>query len=162
MTRNGFAANENAADREIVITRVFDAPRELIWKVWTDPKHVAQWWGPRGFTTTIHEMDVRPGGIWRHTMHGPDGTDYPNQCVFLEIVKPERIVYSHGGGKAGEQDADCEVTWTFEAQGGKTKLTLRMVFPSAGARDHVVKRYHAVEGGEQTLERLAMYLTAMD
>ena len=80
----------NTADREIVSARVFDAPRELVWKAWVDPKHVAQWWGPKGFTNTIHEMDVRPGGVWRFAMHGPDGTDYKNEIVFIEVVRPER------------------------------------------------------------------------
>jgi len=64
------------ADREITITRVFDAPREMIWDAWTDPEQNVKWWGPRGFTSTIREMDVRPGGVWKSTMHGPDGTDY--------------------------------------------------------------------------------------
>ena len=73
------------AQRELVITRIFDAPRELVWRAWTDPKHVAQWWGPNGFTNTIHEMDVRPGGVWRFVMHGPDGVDYANKIVFGEI-----------------------------------------------------------------------------
>jgi uncharacterized protein YndB with AHSA1/START domain len=152
---------EKPVDREIVITRVFDAPRELVWNAWTDPKQVVQWWGPRGFTTTIHKMDVRPGGVWRHTMHGPDGTDYPNKSVFTEIVKPERIVYSHSGGKKGDAGARFQATWTFEAQAGKTKLTLRMVFPSAEARDQVVKQYNAIEGGNQTLTRLAEHLAKM-
>src|ERR1700719_247021 len=122
-------------DREIVISRIVNAPREMVWEAFTDPKQVVQWWGPNGFTTTIHEMDVRPGGRWRHTMHGPDGADYPNQSVFIEVVEPERIVYSHGGGKKGGPGAQFESTWTFEAQGNKTKLTLRMVFSSAAARD---------------------------
>jgi uncharacterized protein YndB with AHSA1/START domain len=149
---------EDTSDRETVITRVFDAPRELVWNAWTDPQQVVQWWGPTGFTTTIHEMDVRPGGVWRHTMHGPDGTDYPNKSVFIEIVKPERIVYSHGGGKKGDPGAQFQATWTFKAQGEKTKLTLRMLFPSAAAREHVVKTYDAIEGGKQTLGRLAEQL----
>lgn len=150
---------ENLAEREIVISRVFDAPRELVWDAWTDPKQVVKWWGPKGFSITIHEMDVRPGGVWRHTMHGPDGMDYPNHSVFLEVVKPERIVFSHGGGRQGEkEDAQFEATWTFEAQGDKTKLTVRMLFPSAAARDIVVKRYGAIEGGNQTLGRLAEHL----
>jgi len=148
----------DTSDREIVLTRVFDAPRELVWDAWTDPQQLVQWWGPKGFTTTIHEMDVRPGGTWRHTMHGPDGTDYPNKSIFLEVVKPERIVYSHSGGKKGDSGAQSEATWTFEAQGEKTKLTLKMVFPSAAAREHVSKTYGAVEGGEQTLGRLAEQL----
>lgn len=149
------------ADREIVITRVVDAPRELVWEAWTNPKHVVQWWGPRGFTTTIHKMDVRPGGVWQHVMHGPDGTDYPNKSVFIEVVKPERIVYSHGGGKKGGPGAQFRATWTFEQQDHKTKVTIRMVFPSAEERDQVVKVYGAIEGGNQTLERLAGHLATM-
>jgi uncharacterized protein YndB with AHSA1/START domain len=146
---------EGTFDREIVITRVYDAPRETVWDAWTDPQQVVQWWGPNGFTTTIHEMDVRPGGFWRLTMHGPDGTDYPNKSMFLEVVKPERIVYSHGGGRKGDPGAQFEATWTFEAQEGKTKLTLRMVFATAAARELIVKTYNAIEGGNQTLGRLA-------
>jgi uncharacterized protein YndB with AHSA1/START domain len=145
-------------DREIVISRVFDASRELIWNACTDPKQLVQWWGPRGFTITIHEMDVRPGGVWKHTLHGPDGTDYPTQCVFIEVVKPERIVYSLVGGKKGDPGHQSEVTWTFEAQGDKTKVTLRMVFPSAQLLEHVAKTYKVVEGGNQTLDRLGEYM----
>jgi uncharacterized protein YndB with AHSA1/START domain len=90
-----FAIPTSTSDREIVATRVFDAPRELVFQMWTDPQHISNWYGPRGFTTTTHEMDVRPGGVWRHVMHGPDGTDYPNEIVYLEVVKPERLVYDH-------------------------------------------------------------------
>jgi len=151
---------EDTGDREIVITRIVDAPRELVWEAWTDPKHVAQWWGPRGFSTTIEEMDVRPGGVWRHTMHGPDGTDYPNACRFTEVVKPERIVFDHTGGKKGDAGAQHQSTWTFEPVGEKTKVVLRMVFPSAAVREHVIKTYGAIEGGKQTLERMAEHLSA--
>ena len=149
---------EDTSGREIVITRVFDAPRDLVWEAWTDPKQVVQWWGPQGFTTTIHEMDVRPGGVWRHTMRGPDGNEYPNQSVFLEVVKPERIVFSHGGGSKGDPGAQFEATWTFEAEGNKTTPHDSQRFPSAAARDLVVKTYNAVEGGNQTLGRLAEQL----
>jgi uncharacterized protein YndB with AHSA1/START domain len=145
-------------DREILLTRVFNAPRELVWEAWTKPEHVALWWGPRGFTTTIHEMDVRPGGVWQHTMHSPDGTDYPNKNVFIEVSKPERIVYSLAGGKKGDSGVHSEVTWTFEAQGEKTKVTLRMVFSSTEALARVVKTYGAIEGGKQTLDRFGEYL----
>jgi uncharacterized protein YndB with AHSA1/START domain len=158
VAENASRAAEDTSDRELVLTRVFDAPRELVWDAFTDAKQVVKWWGPNGFTTTIHEMDVRPGGVWRHTMHGPDGTDYANESVFREVVKPERIVYSHSGGKAGDPGAPCEVTWTFEAQGARTKLTGRMVFPSAAVHEHVVKTYGVIEGGKQTLERLAEHL----
>jgi uncharacterized protein YndB with AHSA1/START domain len=158
VTQEAARITEDTSDREVIFTRVFDAPRELVWEAFTDPQQVVKWWGPKGFTTTNHEMDVRPGGIWRHTMHGPDGTDYPNVCRFIEVVKPERIVYVQTGGKAGDSGMPCEVTWTFEAQGRKTKLTGRMVFPSAAVLEHVVKTYGVIEGGKQTLARLAEHL----
>lgn len=148
----------STADREIVVSRVFDAPRELVWEAWTDPRHVVHWWGPNGFTTTIEKMDVRPGGVWQHVMHGPDGTDYPNKSTFTEVVKPERIEFSHGGARKGDPAAQFQATWTFEAMGDKTRLTIRMVFPSAAERDTVIKSYGALEGAHQTLERLAGYL----
>lgn len=143
------------ADREIVATRIYGAPRELVWRVWTDPKHIAQWWGPQGFTNTIREMDVRPGGAWRFTMHGPDGTDYPNEIVFTEVMKPERLAYDHTAPK-------FHVTVTFaEADAGKTKLTMRMVFTTSAERDDIAQKYGAVEGQQQTLGRLADYLVAV-
>jgi uncharacterized protein YndB with AHSA1/START domain len=148
-------------DREIVITRVFDAPRELAWQAMTDPRHVVRWWGPHGFTTTIQEMDVRPGGVWTHVMHGPDGTDYPNNSVFQEVVYPERIVFAHGGSRPGGPEADFIATWTFETIGDQTRVTIRMVFPTAAQRDIVVKEYGAIEGGKQTLERLAEHMPKM-
>ena len=84
--------------RAIIATRVLEAPRALVWQAWTDPKHLAQWWGPNGFTTTTSAFDMRPGGVWRFVMHGPDGRDYENRITFDEVVKPERIRYHHGGG----------------------------------------------------------------
>jgi len=149
---------EALVDRELVITRVFDAPRELIWDAWTDPKQIVNWWGPRGFTTTIRKMDVQPGGIWDYTMHGPDGTDFPSRAVFREVVKPSRIVYSLEGGKADDRTVQIETTWTFEIQGKQTFLTLHMIFPSAEVKEHVVKNYGAIEGGHQTLDRLREHL----
>jgi uncharacterized protein YndB with AHSA1/START domain len=136
------------ADREIVATRVFDAPRDLVFKMWTDREHVARWWGPKGFTNTIYEMDVSPGGVWRFVMHGPDGVDYQNKVVYIEIVKPERLVYSHVSAP------QFQMTVTFEEQGAKTKVTARMLFESATLRNNVVKQFGAVEGLNQTLERL--------
>jgi uncharacterized protein YndB with AHSA1/START domain len=150
----------STADREIVITRVFDAPRDLVYKAWTDPKHVAQWWGPIGFTNTIHEMDVRPGGVWRLMMHGLDGVDYPNKIAFIEVMKPERLVYTHGGDEGGDP-VQFHVTVTFDEQGGKTRLTMRSLFKSAAERDRVVEEYGAIEGGKQTLDRLAEHLAKM-
>src|SRR5271155_4603713 len=89
---------KSSAEREIVLSRVFDAPRKMVWEAWTDPKQVAKWWGPKGFSTTIEVMDVRPGGVWRQVMHGPDGIDYPNESVFLDVVQYERLVYTLTGG----------------------------------------------------------------
>jgi uncharacterized protein YndB with AHSA1/START domain len=156
------AAKENRRtqsqpERQILIERILDAPRELVWKAWTDPAHLAQWWGPTGFTTTIEQMDVRPGGAFKQVMHGPDGTDYPHSSVFVEVVKPERIVYTLEGGRAGDTAIRFEATWTFEALGEKTRVTIDMVFSSAADRDRVVKDHGAIEGGHQTLQRLAQY-----
>src|SRR5688500_13701135 len=104
----------NGGDREIVIERVLNAPRELVWGAFTDPKHLEQWWGPNGFTTKTKEFSFIPGGAWRHVMVGPDGAEYPNESIFEEIVKPERISYSHGGGSEERtNDAQFEATITF-------------------------------------------------
>jgi uncharacterized protein YndB with AHSA1/START domain len=134
-------------------------PRELLWEAMTDPAQVVKWWGPHGFTTTIETMDVRPGGAWNHVMRGPDGTDYPNRCVFREVVRPERIVFSNGGGRKGGHDVQFVATWTFDALAAAvTRVTIRMVFPTAAERDRVAKEYGAVEGARQTLERMAGHL----
>jgi uncharacterized protein YndB with AHSA1/START domain len=148
------------AQRELVITRVFDAPRELVFKLWTDPKHVAQWWGPKGFTLTVHEMDVRPGGVWRFIMHGPDGVDYKNRIIFSEVVKPERLVYSHSGDEE-DDSGEFQGTVTFDDLGGKTRLTLRMLFATAAERDKNVVEFGAIEGGNQTLDRFQDFLATM-
>ena len=161
MTAKASTLIENTADREIVISRVFDAPRELVWKAWTDPEHIVHWWGPRGFTTTIEQMDLRPGGVWKFVMHGPDGTDYANRSVFVEVTKPERIVFTHGGSREGGPAAKFVSTWTFIEQRGKTEVTIRMVFDTAAERDTIVREYGAIEGGEQTLERLQEQLARL-
>jgi uncharacterized protein YndB with AHSA1/START domain len=119
---------------------------------------VAQWSGPNGFTNTIHEMNVAPGGVWRFMMHGPEGTDYPNKIVFIEVVEPERVVYVHGD----EGDPDqFHITVTFAEQSGKTTLTMRSVFRTAAERDDVVEKFGAIEGMYQTLRRLGDHLAKM-
>jgi uncharacterized protein YndB with AHSA1/START domain len=150
------------ADREIYIAREFDAPRELLWEAMTNPRHVVNWWGPVGFTTTIEEMDFRVGGTWKHTMRGPDGAEYPNQSLFKEIVKPEKIVYSHGGHRKGGPGVSFVSTWTFDELGkNKSRVSIRMIFPNTEKRDFVVKEFGAIEGGKQTLARLAEYAKKM-
>jgi uncharacterized protein YndB with AHSA1/START domain len=145
--------------RSIIGTRVFDAPRDLMFSAWTDPKHLAQWWGPNGFTTTTSAFEFRPGGVGRFIMHGPDGRDYQNRIIFDEIVPPERIVYRHGGGDDVEPMQFTQ-TVTFEDLGGKTRLTWRGTFPSAKERARVIKEYGADKGLMQTMARLADYMAA--
>lgn len=107
-------------------------------------------------------MDVRPGGEWLLTMHGPDGTNYPNKSVFKEVIKPEKLVFSHGGGRENGPGTHFVATWSFdEVESGKTKLTIRMVFPSTTDRDFTVKEFGALDGAKQTLERLAEHLPKM-
>jgi uncharacterized protein YndB with AHSA1/START domain len=145
------------ADREIVISRVVDAPRDLVFKVWTSPEHIREWWGPDGFSTTINSIEVRPGGVWDFIMHGPDGTDYVNKITFREVTEPERLVYDHGDGSE-DDPSRFRSTVTFEDQDGKTLLTMRALFDSAELRERVVREFGAVEGGKQTLGRLAAHV----
>ena len=144
--------------RAMIGSREIDAPRDLVFSVWTDPKHLAKWWGPNGFNTTTSAFDIRPGGVWRFVMHGPDGRDYENRITFDEVVKPERLVYHHGGG-GDVEPVQFRTTVTFEDLGNnRTRVTLRGVFPSAEERARVIKEYGADRGLEQTLARLADYV----
>jgi uncharacterized protein YndB with AHSA1/START domain len=149
---------EDTTDRELIVSRLLNAPRELVFKVWTSPKHVAKWWGPDGFTNTVQEMDVRPGGIWRVIMHGPNGIDYPNKIIYTDVVEPERLVYVHGSDIGNDPD-QFQTTVTFEAKGNKTLLTMHAVFVSAEEFNRVVKEYGALEGNRQTLNRLEELLS---
>ena len=156
------AATETAsstADREIVLSREFDAPRELVWQAYTDPRHLPVWWGPDGFTNTVHEMDVRPGGMWRFIMHGPDGRDWPNRVTYREVAAPERMVYDHGEDVDDDPGA-FHVTITFDDLGGRTRVTQRMIFATAAQREGVVS-FGAIELGNQTMRKLAEYLKTM-
>lgn len=144
--------------QSIIGVREFDAPRELVFAAWTDAKHLAQWWGPNGFTTTTSSFDFRPGGIWRFVMHGPDGRDYQNRVTFDEIVPPERIVYRHGGGGEDLEPVQFQQTVLFEDIGGRTRLTWRGVFSSAAERDRLIKDYGAAKGLMETMARLAEFV----
>ncbi len=140
------------ASREITATRVFDAPRELVFDAWTDPVHISNWWGPVGFTTTTKRMDPRPGGVWEHVMHGPDGTDHESKIVYVEIDRPERLVYDHVNAPLFRS------TSTFEDLGGKTRLSVTLVFESADVCEQVAKKHGAAEGLVQMLSRLGEQL----
>lgn len=149
------------AEREFVFTHAFDAPRGLVFKAWTDPKHVAQWWGPHGFTNPVCELDVRPGGALRIHMRGPDGTVYPMTGVYSEIVAPERIVFSSAAlDEEGNPLFEVLNTVTFAEQGGKTTQTsqARVVRRTAKAAPYL----QGMEAGwTQSLERLEAHLPKM-
>jgi len=145
-------------ERELVLTRVFDAPRELVFKAWTDPKQVAQWWGPHGFTNPVCDLDVRPGGAIRIHMRGPDGTVYPMTGVYNEVVEPERLVFTSAALDAdGNPMFEVLTTVTFAEQGGKTKQIMRArVIKSTAEAAPYIKGMEA--GWTQSLERLAKSL----
>ena len=142
---------------EISMTRLIDAPRERVFDAWTNPASLNEWWGPQGFTNTTERIDVRPGGVWQFVMHSPDGTDYPNRIAFEEITKPERITYSHGEDE--DKPREFHTTVTFEDLGGRTRLTMRMVFASAELRQEALK-FGAPEGGHSTVDKLAEFVAA--
>ncbi|MDP9092761.1 MAG: SRPBCC family protein [Actinomycetota bacterium] len=144
------------ADREIVI-RVISAPRELVFQVFTEVRHLSRWWGPVGFTTTTRAFEFRVGGAWDFVMHGPDGTDYPEWISWTEIVPPERIALLHGESRSDPNA--FESVLTFAPDGAATRIEMRTVFPTKELRDDVVEKYHAIEGGQQTLSKLAEYVT---
>ena len=146
--------------RSIIGIREFDAPRELVFSAWTDAKHLAQWWGPNGFTTTTSSFEFRPGGIWRFVMHGPDGRDYQNRVTFDEILSPQRIVYRHGGGEDVEPVRFTQ-TVVFEDLGGRTRLIWRSDFPTAAERDRVIKEHGADKGRVECMARLDQFVAGM-
>ncbi|MBB4685724.1 SRPBCC family protein [Amycolatopsis jiangsuensis] len=145
------------ADREIVLSRVIEAPRELVFEAFTEVRHLSRWWGPDGFTTTTRAFEFRVGGEWDFAMRGPDGTDYPEWIRWTEIVPPERISLLHGEFR--DDPNAFESVLTFALHGAATRIEMRTVFPTAELRDEAVEKYHAVEGGQQTLGNLAAYVT---
>ncbi|HEY4322869.1 MAG TPA: SRPBCC family protein [Mucilaginibacter sp.] len=146
----------NTQDRELLLSRTLNAPVELVWEIWTDPKHLANWWGPNGFTNTINTMDMRPGGEWSLVMHGPDGTDYKNRSTFKEIVTFKKIVYEH------DSYPHFVATIKFDEQGEETLLTWHMLFDSAEQFQQVVKTFGADEGLKQNVEKLSVYLANLN
>ena len=154
-------ARGNFAEREVVITRIFDAPRALVFKAWTDPKHLKRWWGPKMFTNPVCEVDARVGGAWRIVMRGLDGVDYPCGGVYREIVEPERLVFTNiATDNDGNPILDGLTTVTFEEQGGKTKLTLTT--RAVALVDYAAAYLQGMEAGwTQSLESLAEELAKL-
>lgn len=153
-------ADPSVADRELVISRLIDAPRELVFEAFTDVQHLSRWWGPTGFTTTTRAFEFREGGSWDYIMHGPDGADYPNWITWQQIMRPECIALLHG--ESADDPGAFESVLTFEDHGDSTRIVMRTMFPTAELRDQAVTEFHAVEGGEQTLGRLAAYIPNID
>ena len=141
----------NTADRELRISRLLDASIELVWEVWTKPEHLKEWWGPNGFQTTIHQMQMEEGSEWLLTMHGPDGTNYPNKSIFLEIIHHKKISYKHF-------NPNFTATVEFESKGDQTFMHWYMVFESKEVFNAVVKAHKADEGMKQNVEKLSNYL----
>ncbi len=143
-----------SSERELVITRIFDAPRELVFKAWTDPRHVAQWWGPKGFTNPVCEMDLRPGGALRIVMRAPDGAEHPMRGVFREVVEPERLVFTNIAVDAqGNTLLEGLTIVTFAEHGGKTKLTLHT--SAAGVAAEAAQMLAGMaQGWTESLDRL--------
>ena len=157
-TGRGAPTQSATADREIVISRVINAPRELVFEAFTEVRHLSRWWGPAGFTTTTRAFEFRVGGEWDFVLHGPDGTDYPEWIRWTEIAPPERIEMLHGEYR--EDPNAFESTLTFVPDGAATRIEMRTVFPTTAMRDEAVEKYHAIEGGNQTLGNLAAYVTS--
>ena len=149
-------AQSATADREIVISRVIDAPRELVFEAFTDVRHLSQWWGPEGFTTTTRSFEFLVGGEWDFVMHGPDGTDYSEWITWTEIVTPERIAMLHGEYR--DDPKAFESVLTFEPAGEATRIEMLTVFPTKELRDEAIEQHGAIEGGQQTLGNLAAYV----
>lgn len=142
-------------NRTLSVSRLVGAPPELVFRMFSEARHLDAWWGPDGFTNETHEMDFSVGGLWRYTMHGPDGKAWPNWIRYREINPPTRLFYDHGGEI--DEPAHFEGEIRFEAEGNKTRVTLTLVFPTPEARDATLK-FGAVDGGNQTLAKLDAYL----
>jgi len=140
-----------AEKNEIISTRIVNAPRETVWKLWSEPEHLAKWWGPKGFTNTFQKHEFKPNGLWQFVMHGPDGTNYPNEIQYLEIEKPSRIVFEHTNGPC------FHVTATFEDLGKRTKINFHASFRNADEFNRV--KDFAILGNEQNFDRIEAELS---
>ena len=152
----GAPAPSGTADREILISRRIGAPREQVFEAFTEVRHLTRWWGPEGFTTTTRAFEFRVGGEWVFVMHGPDGTDYQEWITWTEIAPPERIALLHGESR--DDPNAFESVLTFAPDGAATRIEMRTLFPTRELRDEAVEKYHAIEGGQQTLDNLAAYV----
>ena len=151
---NSFRQEENV----LIHTRILDAPRELVWEVWTNPEHIKEWWGPNGFSLTTKSMNVEPGKIWDFIMHGM-GRDWVNKIEYVEVKKPSLLSYKHSGEKS--EDYNFTVSISFAEVEGKTLLTMKSTFKSKAIIEELNRQVNAIEGGKQTLKRLEKYLITL-
>jgi uncharacterized protein YndB with AHSA1/START domain len=145
---------ENTERRQLSISRTLKAPIALVWEVWTNPEHIAQWWGPNGFTNTIQQMDFKEGGEWKLTMHGPDGTNYPNRSIFKEIIPHKKIVFEHF-------NPHFITTVVFEPNGEETHMSWTAVFDTEEMLQTVIKAHKADEGMKQNIAKLENYISQL-
>ncbi len=141
-------------DREMSITRAIKAPLDLVWAAWSNPGHIAAWWGPAGFSSSIHTMDFSEGGEWKLTLHGPDGTNYPNRSIFKEIIPFRKIMFEHF-------NPHFLTTVLFDPEEDHTRITWTMLFDTAEMREIIVKAHKAEEGQKQNIEKLERYLVRL-
>jgi uncharacterized protein YndB with AHSA1/START domain len=145
------------SDRELMVSRLIEGPRDVVFEAFTEVQHLSRWWGPDGFTTTTRTFEFSEGGVWEFTMHGPDGTDYPNWIQWMEIRPPDVIVLRHGEGP--DDPEQFSSTFIFEERTNGTRVTLRSEFKTKALRDRAAEEYGAIEGANQTLDSLATYVT---
>jgi uncharacterized protein YndB with AHSA1/START domain len=151
----------STSDREIVISRVMNAPQALVFDAWTKPEHLANWWGPNGFSITTQDADIKAGGHWKFIMHGPDGVDYPTDVVYHEVTPITKLRYSVSGIDHPEH-LNFTTTVTFEEIGtGKTKVTMTGLFQTKEALEFVIRVHGAKKGGEETIGKLAEYVESI-
>ena len=141
-------------NRELRITKIFKAPIDLMWQAWTDSEKIVNWWGPDGFTSTINKMELHEGGEWKLTMHGPDGTNYPNRSIYKEIIPHKKIMFEHF-------NPHFITTVFFESKGEETEIDWTMLFDSEEMYEIIVKAHKAGEGQKQTIEKLENYLSKL-
>jgi uncharacterized protein YndB with AHSA1/START domain len=154
---SGSSVQQLTSEKQMTFVRQFEAPRELVFSVWTDPKHITHWWGPEGFSTTTSLMELKAGGDWIFVMHGPDGTDYKNHVHFSEVRAPELLRYHHASADESA-DVSFEVRVDFRETAAGTEVSMSMSFPTAEEMQRVIEKYGAEEGARQTLSRLAQHL----
>ena len=152
-------------DRRLEIEREFDAPRQLVWRMFADPYHLSRWWGPKDFTNPVVELDFREGGRWYHVMRGPDGRDYPADSEFVEIAPPDRIVYRNRQVEAAAFGDNPPPSFlrviTFEdLPGNRTLLTLEAWFDTAAHKDAVTRRGFR-EGTLESYDKLSAHLSTL-